>query len=243
MHGKFRVRCSGAQVPAHGSSIEGARPSCSDFTRSCGTQRLLIDAVDAAEVAAAVAEADAGAAGDGDGKPKPLSEKKAAERRHVTLMDWGEWPAVLVTVGCRRHLLPSQRHSSAHSTPAASDSHVTDSSGVTACDTVEAADGQLVFLRVLALKPCLCTTPVRLRQLTTLELHALYQHYDLKRSLHNVQRQWIFSYTNNRACSAPSQSVGAISWCSVSSRAGVDVGDKPQYDERVRASVQSLLRA
>lgn len=57
--------------------------------------------MDAAEVAAAVAEADAGAAAAGDGKPKPLSEKKAAERRHVTLMDWGEWPAVLVTVGGR----------------------------------------------------------------------------------------------------------------------------------------------
>lgn len=63
-----------------------------------GAQRVLIDAVDAAEVAAAVADADAGTTAGADGKPKPLSEKKAAERRHVTLMDWGEWPAVLITV-------------------------------------------------------------------------------------------------------------------------------------------------
>lgn len=61
-------------------------------------KRVLIDAVDAAEVAAAIADADAGstATADGSGR-KPLSEKKAAERRHVTLMDWGQWPAVLVT--------------------------------------------------------------------------------------------------------------------------------------------------
>ena len=81
----------------------------SRLMRSCCTQRVLIDAVDAAEVAAAVAEADAGAAAAGDGKPRPLSEKKAAERRHVTLMDWGEWPAALVTVWPRTRPPPARR--------------------------------------------------------------------------------------------------------------------------------------
>mmetsp|Transcript_4615 Transcript_4615/g.13253 ORF Transcript_4615/g.13253 Transcript_4615/m.13253 type:complete len:1008 (+) Transcript_4615:196-3219(+) len=80
-----------ATVPLHKKD-----PSIGNKT-TIKLRRVLIDAVDAAEVAAAVADADAGTTAGADGKPKPLSEKKAAERRHVTLMDWGEWPAVLIT--------------------------------------------------------------------------------------------------------------------------------------------------
>lgn len=62
------------------------------------SRRVLIDAVDAAEIAAAIDDADSASAATADGKGrKPLSEKKVSERRHVTLMDWGEWPAILIT--------------------------------------------------------------------------------------------------------------------------------------------------
>jgi hypothetical protein len=56
-------------------------------------QTVLLDAADAEAVGADVAAADEGSAGG-----KPLSEKDAAKRRHVTLMDWGAAPVVEITV-------------------------------------------------------------------------------------------------------------------------------------------------